>query len=112
MDSHATPPIKVQIAYSEKTKSKVKDHRSAEEIQVAYTMGDLHVPCVRLRCLDFSETLYHGLLAAKTATDDAVGSCSPGKRRREDDGDVEEDSPRRGSRRRRPSRNHAELIYK
>lgn len=86
--------------YASRTKEKTSDSRTVEQILAAYGCGELSVPCVRLQCIDFDETLYRALLAAKNSGQPvASGSRAAGKRRREDE-DEDYGTPRRRSNRR------------
>ncbi|KAG6845742.1 hypothetical protein H0H87_003796 [Tephrocybe sp. NHM501043] len=79
----------VKTSYVNTTKEKNKDPRSIDAIRVAYDRGELSVPCARLQCTGFDESLYHALVAAHST----LSSSRPprNKRRRED----EEDNPPR-----------------
>ncbi|KAL4069572.1 hypothetical protein J3A83DRAFT_3586736 [Scleroderma citrinum] len=54
-------PFDMQVKYSETTQRKNKDPRPVDAIRRAYNNGGLRVPCVKLNCLDFNETLYRRL---------------------------------------------------
>ncbi|KAL4071041.1 hypothetical protein J3A83DRAFT_3345909 [Scleroderma citrinum] len=56
-------PFDMQVKYSETTQRKNKDPRPVDAIRRAYNNGGLRVPCVKLNCLDFNETLYRRLRA-------------------------------------------------
>lgn len=83
------------------TKEKKKDGRTVEEIQAAYNTGELLVPCVRLQCVDFDETLYRGLVRAKIALE--LGSRDAGGKRGRDEGDDGEVQRRRPARKSNPT---------
>ncbi|KAF8898617.1 hypothetical protein BD779DRAFT_1484828 [Infundibulicybe gibba] len=83
----------VKHIYASRTKEKAADPRSVDEILTAYNTGELCVPCVRLQCVDFDETLFAALLHAKntiTPSPKAIGK----RRRVENDG--ENDNPGSG----------------
>ncbi|KAK7058861.1 hypothetical protein VNI00_001485 [Paramarasmius palmivorus] len=101
----------VQRAYSQLTKSRTKDQRPWESIKDDYSSGRIHVPCVRLTCVEYDHKLYEGLCSSRleairnSETSSRTGTAKrphrPSLKARSDLGDEDEDDHRETSQKRR-----------
>ncbi|KAK7064127.1 hypothetical protein R3P38DRAFT_2822595 [Favolaschia claudopus] len=80
-----------QIEYAKTTLSREnKSSTKVEDMRSEYSQGLRHVPCVRLRCVGFDETLYAGLVdPSRSNNKRSLGSTdsgrSPKRRRRREE---------------------------
>ncbi|PFH54588.1 hypothetical protein AMATHDRAFT_52223 [Amanita thiersii Skay4041] len=83
VDEWNTLSESVKTTYVSRTKEKVNHNGSLAQMRTAYDGGELAVPCVKLECIDFDNTLFTSLVQLNSNSAEMSGqSPLSGKRRR------------------------------